>query len=271
VTTTNQQHRPVGELLRRWRENRRLSQLELAVQADVSSRHLSFLETGRSAPGRDMILHLAERLEVPMRERNRLLLAAGFAPVYSESSLDAPQMSALRQAMQQIIDGHEPYPAAVVDGDWNLVVANRGLELFTSMAAPELLVPPVNALRLTLHPRGMAPRIVNLAEWREHLLRRLRRRIEVNANDRLVGLYQELSAYPSEDRGPADAHGIGDYVIPLRVRDAGRELAFFCTTTVFGTPQDITVAELAIEQFFPADADTGAALRRGRQGAGAVG
>jgi transcriptional regulator with XRE-family HTH domain len=242
----------VGELLRQWRETRKLSQLELASLAEVSARHVSFLETGRSAPSRDMVLHLADRLEVPMRERNRMLLAAGFAPHYPETPLDAPQLSPLLAAAHKIIRGHEPDPALVVDGGWNIVAANRGLDLFTRGAAPEVLGPPINALRLALHPKGMAPRIANLPEWRAYLLHRLRRRVELTADERLAELHAELVAYPSEApefTGPIDE--LGEYVIPLRLIEPHGEVRLFCTTTVFGTAQDITVAELAIEQFFP--------------------
>src|SRR5215213_10129179 len=192
------QQRPVGELLRQWRERRRRSQLDLALDAEVSTRHLSFVETGRSAPSREMVLRLAEQLELPLRERNRLLLAAGYAPVYSESSLDADQMTAVRAALRQVLAGHEPYPALVVDRSWNLVEANRSIALFTAGLPPELLAPPTNVLRASLHPDGMARRIVNLGEWRAHLLGRLRRQVAVTGDAALAELYAELRAYPCE-------------------------------------------------------------------------
>lgn len=255
-------HRPIGEQLRGWREHRRLSQLELSIQADISTRHLSFVETGRSSPSRDMVLHLAEQLELPLRERNRLLLAAGFAPVYSETSLDSPDMSAVRGAIRQVLAGHEPYPAVVVDRRWNLVDSNSTLAMLMAGAAPELLTPPVNVLRVSLHPDGVAPKIVNLGEWRAHLLGRLRRQVAMTADQELSDLYDELLALPCDQEEPVvELPGPGELVVPLRIRHEDRELAFFSTIATFGTPLDITVAELAIESFYPADAETGSFLR----------
>ncbi|WP_248964674.1 helix-turn-helix domain-containing protein [Sphaerisporangium perillae] len=262
MTITALSHRPVGELLRQWREHRRLSQLDLAIQADISTRHLSFLETGRSKPSRDMVLHLAEELDLALRERNRLLLAAGFAPVYSESTLDAPRMEAVRGALRQILTGHEPYPAVVVDGRWNLVEANASLSLFTDLASPSVLAAPVNVLRASLHPDGLAPHIVNLGEWRGHLLGRLRRQIAITADAELEALHEELRSYPCDQPEPeVELPGPGDIVVPLRLRHESGELAFFSTIATFGTPLDITVAELAIESFFPADQKTAEILR----------
>jgi transcriptional regulator with XRE-family HTH domain len=253
--------RPVGELLRQWRERRRLSQLELSIQAEISTRHLSFVETGRSAPSRDMVLHLAEHLDLPLRERNHLLLAAGYAPVYGENPLDSPQLAAVRTAVRQLLTSHEPYPAAVVDRAWNLVDANASLTLFTAGAAPELLAPPANVLRVSLHPGGLAPRIVNLGEWRAHLLGRLHRQVSMTADPALSELYDELRGYPCDLPVPeVELPGPGDVVVPLRIRHEGRELAFFSTVATFGTPLDVTVAELVIESFFPANAETVAAL-----------
>lgn len=252
----------VGELLRLWRERRRLSQLELASYAQVSARHLSFLETGRARPSRDMVLRLTDQLDVPLRERNDLLLAAGYAPAYSETSLTAPQMYAVRTAVRDVLAGHEPYPAVVVDRDWNLVEANPSLSLFTDLAAPEVLEPPINTLRLALHPRGMAPWIRNLGEWRAHLLGRVRRRVA--ADGHLADLYAELSSYPCAEEEPEVAvPGSGDIFVPLRLQVGDQQLAFFCMVATFGTPRDVTVAELTIESFFPADAATSDALRRG--------
>jgi transcriptional regulator with XRE-family HTH domain len=251
--------RPVGEMLREWREQRRLSQLELSSRAEISTRHLSFVETGRSAPSRAMLLHLTEQLDVPLRERNRLLLAAGFAPVYGETSMDAPRMAAIRAAVGQVLAGHEPYPAVVVDQGWRMVDSNASVRLLIDSVAPELLEPPVNVLRVSLHPNGMAPRIVNLAEWRAHLLTQLRRQVAVTADPELTELYAELDGYPGGDEpGPSDASGV---IVPLRLRHGSGELAFFSTVATFGTPLDVTVAELAIESFFPADAHTAAVLR----------
>jgi transcriptional regulator with XRE-family HTH domain len=262
MTTTQPQSRPVGELLRQWRERRRLSQLDLALQAEISTRHLSFLETGRSRPSRDMLLRLAEQLEVPLRERNHLLLAGGYAPAFGQTALDAPQMAAVRAALRQVLAGHEPYPAVVVDRAWNLVDANAAVAVLVGQADPALLAPPVNVLRVSLHPDGMAPLIVNLGEWRAHLFGRLRREIALTADPGLVKLYQELRAYPCDQPEPdVEVPGPGDVVVPLRLRRGDRELSFLSIMARFGTPLDVTVAELAIESFFPADPATGAALR----------
>jgi transcriptional regulator with XRE-family HTH domain len=257
--------RPVGEMLRRWREHRRLSQLELAGQADISTRHLSFVETSRSMPSREMVLRLAEQLDLPLRDRNALLLAAGYAPVYSEVALDSPQMSAVRTAVRQILTAHEPYPAVVIDRGWNLVDANAGVAMFVAGSAPELMAPPANVLRISLHPDGMAPRIVNLGEWRAHLLGRLRREVAQTADPRLSELLAELRGYPCDGHEPETEHaGASDIAVPLRIRHDGSELSFISTVATFGTPLDVTLAELSIESFFPADAQTAAALRDGR-------
>jgi transcriptional regulator with XRE-family HTH domain len=249
---------PLGTLLKDWRRRRRLSQLDLALEAGVSARHLSFLETGRSKPSREMVLHLSEQLEVPLRDRNQLLLAAGFAPAYAERAIDEPQMTPVRAALDRVLKGHEPYPAVVVDRRWNLAAANAGIALFTAEVAPHLLEPPVNVLRVTLHPEGMAPRIDNLPEWRAHLLDSLRRQIAVTNDDRLAELYAELQGYPGGEVAlPAHEPGIA---VPLRVTVQGTALSFFSTIATFGTAVDITLAELAIEAFFPADDATGAYL-----------
>jgi transcriptional regulator with XRE-family HTH domain len=246
-----------GDLIREWRQRRRLSQLDLAIAANVSSRHLSFVETGRSRPTSEMILHLAEHLDVPLRDRNALLLAGGFAPAYPERGLAEPELQAVRNALKRVLGGHEPYPAAVVNRWWELVDANAGIALFTGGASPELLDPPVNVLRLSLHPDGMAPRIANLPEWRAHLLARLRRQAEATGDPRLVTLYTELEAYPG---GLAQPPEPTDVVVPLRYRTPRAELSFLSITAVIGTPMDVTVEELAIESFYPADDQTAAAL-----------
>jgi transcriptional regulator with XRE-family HTH domain len=252
----------VGQLLRQWREERRLSQLELSSRCGVSTRHLSFVETGRSQPSRDMVLRLADQLDVPLRDRNQLLLTAGYAPVYAQTPLDSPHMSQVRAAIAQVLCGHEPYPAVVVDRYWNLVDANNAAALFMAGIASHLLEPPSNVLRASLHPEGLARRIVNLGEWRAHLLARLHRQIGFAAGEQLAELYEELSGYPCDQPQPhVELPGPGDIVVPLRVRHEGRELAFFSVLTTFGTPLDITVAELAIESFFPANAETAVALR----------
>jgi len=256
-----------GEYLRTWRQRRRMSQLEFALEAEISQRHLSFLESGRSVPSRDMLLHLAERLEVPLRDRNAMLLAAGYAPVYAERSLEDPAMAAARQAIELVLKGHEPYPALAVDRHWNLVAANAALApMLAGVADRALLEPPVNVLRLSLHPEGMAPRIANLVEWRAHLLDRLRRQIAVTSDPVLADLLRELSTYPVNntlaaiDAAPPTDHG--GVLVPLElVTDAGL-LSFISTTTVFGTPRDITLSELALEAFFPANAETAEIVRR---------
>jgi transcriptional regulator with XRE-family HTH domain len=246
-----------GDLLRQWRQRRRLSQLDLASAADVSSRHLSFVETGRSRPTSDMILRLAEHLDVPLRDRNALLLAGGYAPAYPERGLAEPELQAVQAALSKILKGHEPYPAVVVNRWWELVDANAGIALFTRGVAPELLHPPVNALRLSLHPHGMAPHIANLPEWRAHLLTRLRRQAETAGDTRLAELHDELAGYPGDSAHfRAQPPAATDVAVPLRYR----ELNFWSITTVVGTPLDVTVSELAIEGFYPADAATAAAL-----------
>jgi transcriptional regulator with XRE-family HTH domain len=246
-----------GDLIREWRQRRRLSQLDLAIAANVSSRHLSFVETGRSRPTSEMILHLAEHLDVPLRDRNALLLAGGFAPAYPERGLAEPELQAVRNALKRVLDGHEPYPAAVVNRWWELVDANAGIALFTGGVSPKLLEPPVNVLRLSLHPDGMAPRIANLPEWRAHLLARLHRQAETTGDQRLAALHEELAAYPG---GRAGTPGPADVVVPLRYRTPQTELSFLSITAVIGTPMDVTVEELAIESFYPADAQTAKAL-----------
>ena len=254
--------RPVGDLLREWRQRRRLSQLDLACEAEISTRHLSFLETGRSRPSREMVLHLAEQLDIPLRDRNILLHAAGYASVFPERPLDDPALRVARQAIDQVLTGHEPYPAVAVDRHWTLIASNGATRRLLTGIDASLLRPPVNVLRLSLHPQGLAPRTANLAEWRAHLLARLRRQIEVSSDPELSKLLRELSEYPA----PEDAHDAdrdtAAVAVPFRlVTDAG-VLAFFSTITVFGTPVDITLSELALEAFYPADAETAEALRR---------
>lgn len=262
MTTTRRATPPsFGAQLREWRLRRRLSQLDLAGDAAVSTRHLSFVETGRSMPSREMVLRLADRLEVPLRERNRLLTAAGYAPMYAERPLDDPALRAARAAVELVLKGHEPYPALAVDRHWTLVSYNRAVLPLLAGAAPALLQPPLNVLRLSLHPDGLAPRIVNLAQWRAHLLARLRQQVAASADPTLAALAEELRAYPAPD--DAELHDIGDagVVVPLVLRTAAGVLSFISTTTVFGTPVDVTLSELALETFFPADEATGAALR----------
>lgn len=258
--------RPFGAQLREWRQRRRLTQLDLALEAEISARHLSFVETGRSQPSREMVLHLAEHLQVPLRERNVLLVSAGYAPVYSERRLEDPALAAVRRAMDLVLAGHEPYPALAIDRHWTLIAANRAVAPLLAGVDAAQLEAPVNVLRLSLHPKGLAPRIANLREWRWHLLDRLRGQIDLTADPVLSELLNELRAYPVADgshgsRSPPrdDYAGV---VVPLRLVTEHGTLALFSTTTVFGTPVDVTLSELALESFFPADGPTGEILRR---------
>jgi transcriptional regulator with XRE-family HTH domain len=256
---------PIGAMLRSWRQRRSLSQLELSLNADISSRHLSFVETGRARPSREMVLHLAEELQVPLRERNALLLAAGYAPLYAERSFDAPEMDTVRRAVDRFLRAHEPYPALVIDRCHDLLASNDALELLLAGVAPELLRPPANALRIALHPRGMAPRTLNLGEWSAHLLQRLRREAQITGDPRLESLHDELAAYPGvELKLPHGEVQSSDILLPLKLRDIDgvTELAFFSTLSTFGTAVDITLAELAIEAFYPANASTATRLMR---------
>jgi len=255
--------RGVGVLLRGWRQRRRLSQLDLAVEADVSARHLSFVETGRSRPSRELLLHLAEHLDVPLRERNAWLLAAGFAPLYQETALDTDRMEPVREALDKILTGHEPFPAVIVDRRWDLVSANRpALAVMGEAASPELLTPPVNALRISLHPDGLAPHIVNLAEYSAHLLTRLHRQVILSGDGELAALYDELQQYPGVVASSTAVDTASLLFVPFVLEAGdGPELSFFSTLATFGTALDITVAELAIESFFPADKATETALR----------
>jgi transcriptional regulator with XRE-family HTH domain len=248
---------PVGELLRTWRQRRRLSQLDLSARAEVSTRHLSFLETGRSQPSRQMLLHLAEQLEVPLRERNTLFAAAGYAPPYTETPLDQPAMGAVRRAIERLLASHEPYPALVVDRWWTIQAANESLALLTEGVAPALLEPPANALRASLHPDGLAPRIRNLSQWRAHLLTRLRGQVERTRDPHLADLLDELDGYGTTATSSPTAR---DVVVPLRLASPGGDLNFLSVISTFGTPADLTVADLSIEAFLPADEATRARL-----------
>lgn len=262
--------RPIGDYLREWRQRRRMSQLDLACEADISTRHLSFLETGRSTPSREMVLHLAERLEVPLRERNALLVAAGYAPVFPERRLEDPVLAPARRAMELVLKGHEPYPALAIDRHWHLIAANEAVPPLLAGVAPSLLQGPVNVLRLSLHPDGLAARIANYNQWRAHLFERLRHQIDVSADPVLVGLLDELAAYPAPPgawSAPSDDEEFAGVAVPFKLRTEAGILSFISTTTVFGTPVDVTLAELALESFFPADAATAEALGRLRAAA----
>jgi transcriptional regulator with XRE-family HTH domain len=249
----------IGEHLREWRQRRHLSQLDLAVDAEISARHLSFVETGRAAPSRDMVLKLAERLDVPLRERNVLLVAAGFAPAFPQRALDDPALKAAREAINLVLKAHEPNPALAYDRHWNLVSANRMVAPLLEGIPQRLLGQPFNILRLAFHPEALAARTVNLAEWCGHLLERLHRQCEATADPELIKLYQDLKAFPIPARsGPLPPDHIA---IPFKLRHDGEVLSFFSTTMVFGTPVDITLSELALETFFPADDVTAERMR----------
>lgn len=267
--------RPFGQMLREWRLRRRWSQLDLAGEAEISTRHLSFVETGRAQPSRQMVLHLAERLAVPLRERNALLAAAGYAPLYRERPLADPALAAARDAVDKVLEGMHPYPALAVDRHWQLVAHNRVVPMFFAGIAPELLQPPVNVLRVSLHPAGLAPRIANLAQWRGHVLHRLRRQIENSDDAGLRTLLEELQSYPApqagEDTGGERVPDAAGVVVPLQLSTDAGVLSLLSFTTLFGTPVDITLSELAIESFLPADADTARALRRLGDGQGSAG
>ncbi|MFE4533596.1 helix-turn-helix domain-containing protein [Streptomyces scopuliridis] len=266
----------VGPLLRDWRKRRRVSQLELAIRADSSARHISFIETGRARPSEEMVLRLAERLDVPVRERNTLLLAAGYAPLFTETALDDPAMDAVREGLEQLLRGYEPYPAVVVDAAYTVVAANRGIAMLMEGLPAKLLAPPLNAMRLTLHPEGLAPRIRNLREWRGHLLDQMERQLALDRSPALRAVYEEVAAYPLPESG-AEEKGAGEdragdgtetlrsvarpsFALPMVIEHDGRVLSFLSSISTFNTPMDVTVAELAIETFLPADPATVAYL-----------
>jgi transcriptional regulator with XRE-family HTH domain len=255
----------VGDMLRQWRHRRGLSQLDLAVDAGISQRHLSFLETGRSAPSRDMALHLAEHLAVPLRDRNAMLTAAGFAPVYRERPLDDPALSAARSAVELILKGHEPYPAIAIDRHWTLLHANQAASRFLGNVDAKLLSSPANVLRISLHPDGLASRIVNYSEWRAHVLARLARDAEACGDAGILALADELKSYPAPANAriqrPPEQDRYGGIAIPLEFDAGGQVLSFISATTMFGSPIDISLDELAIESFFPADEETATAMR----------
>jgi transcriptional regulator with XRE-family HTH domain len=264
----------IGDHLRQWRRRRRLSQLALALDANVSQRHLSFVESGRARPSREMVLQLARHLDVPLRERNAMLLAAGYAPIHPQRPLH--ELGAAREAIDRILAAHEPYPALALDRHFDMVAANRAIALLVDgVADPALLEPPANVLRLSLHPDGLAPRIRNLAAWRGHLLRRLENDLARSGDTRLIALRGELLALPvPEPAGPAGAEAaLADLAVPLELVVGDVLLRFISTTTVFGTPTDVTLSEIALESFFPANAATAEALHdlQRRGGATAAG
>lgn len=267
--TPHHRARPVpasfGQHLRSWRQRRHLSQQGLAQEADISARHLSFVETGRAEPSREMVLRLAARLEVPLRERNTLLMAAGYAPMYRERALDDPDLAAARAAVDLVLRGHEPFPAVALDRHYNVVAANRAVGLFLQdVADPALLQPPLNVLRISLHPDGVASRIDNLLQWRAHLFERLRQQIAATGDAQLEALLEELRSYPVPPGASSDTLG-GEHlgvVMPFRIRTPAGVLGFISTVTIFGTAHDVTLQELMIESFFAADAHTAEVLRQ---------
>jgi transcriptional regulator with XRE-family HTH domain len=258
MQTTQQ---PVGTLLREWRQRRRSTQMDLALNADISPRHLSFVETGRASPSREMVLHLSEKLDIPLRERNALLVAAGYAPMYKARPLDDTGLAAARQAIDTILAAQKPFPPFALDRHWNVVASNHALPQIYEAVAPELLAVPIKAMRLSLHPTGLAPRIENLAEWRAHLLARLRRQVGLTGDAVLGELLQEVSSYPGENVLKSE-YLEQSVLVPLKIRTSLGVLRFMSTTTVFGTPVDVTLSELAMELFFPADEATSEAVRR---------
>jgi transcriptional regulator with XRE-family HTH domain len=252
----------VGSLLREWRERRRLTQLEVALDAGVSARHLSFVETGRSKPGRDVLLGISERLAIPYRERNEILLAAGYAPAFPERRLDDPGLTPARAALERILTAHEPYPAIVFDRAWNLVTANAAASALVALTEvdPSLLEPPVNVMRLGFHPRGLAPHVINLGHWRAHFVGRLEQQVALTADPGLTELLDELLGYPVPEDDPEPTEVLG----PARIRaPGGGEWSFFGMFASFDTPFEVTTSELALELLFPADETTRLAIERG--------
>lgn len=254
----------VGPMLREWRSRRRISQLDLALQADSSARHISFIETGRAQPSREMVLRLAEHLDVPVRDRNALLVAAGFAPQFPERALDDPALRELRSTLDLLLAAYEPYPAVVLDGVYDIVAANAGSRRLLTGVAEDLLTRPANAMRVTLHPRGMAPSIRNYAEWRGHLLHQMQRQLAASRSAPLGALYDEVSAYPPPPNCGAEVAAnamAAPYALPLLLELDGRRLSFVSVISTFNTPMDVTVSELALETFLPGDPETADYLR----------
>jgi transcriptional regulator with XRE-family HTH domain len=261
--TTAGRPRPVGDMLRDWRQRRRMSQLDLACDAAISTKHLSFLETGRSRPSREMVLHLAERLEVPLRDRNLMLGAAGYAPAYQQRGLDDPALKVAREGIEALLAAHDPNPGLAIDRHWTLVSANKGAMNLMSGVEPMLLRPPVNVLRLGLHPAGLAPRIANLPEWRAHIIHRLRHQIDVSGDTALIDMLEEILDYPV-GRGPTWPDTVFEpdsVAVPFRLVTIDGTLSFYSTTMVFGTSVDVTLSEIAIEMFLPIDAETARIMR----------
>jgi transcriptional regulator with XRE-family HTH domain len=257
-----QLQQPIGDQLRSWRERRRLSQLELSLRAEVSTRHLSFVETGRAQPGRELIVRLTEELQVPLREQNALLISAGFAPIFQTRPFDDPSFDAVRGIIKIALETHKPFPAYVINRYWNIIVSNAAVpELFEGVD-PELLRPPVNAIRLLLHPRGVAPRVTNLSAWRTHLLTQLRRQVELTADQRLEQLLREATSFSNPRADETESTWLESPVIPLEITTRIGHLSFLSSTTIFGTPAAPTVEEMALEMLYPANAFTEKAVRQ---------
>jgi transcriptional regulator with XRE-family HTH domain len=261
MTSMTNEQLSFGDLLRRWRERRRLTQIDLALAADSSTRHLSYLETGRSQPSREMVMRLAEHLEIPLRDRNALLLAAGFAPAFRERSL--AELAPARQAIERILHAHKPYPAFAIDRHWNVVLSNGALPQLYEGCSPELLKPPVNAVRIILHPQGLGPRVVNFVEWRAHTIAVLQQQLETRADPVIQSLLTEVMSYPAPAAGIAAVTGDGPqrYATPLQIATRFGTVSFLNTNTIFGTPTDVTLSELALEMLFPADDATVAIVK----------
>lgn len=257
-----QSQQPIGDELRSWRERRRLSQLELSLRAEVSTRHLSFVETGRAQPGRELIVRLTEELQVPLRERNALLISAGFAPISQTRSFDDPSFDAVRGIIKVTLETHKPFPAYVINRYWNIVASNAAVpELFEGVD-PKLLRPPVNTIRLLLHPRGVAPRVTNLSAWRTHLLTQLRRQVDLTADHRLEQLLSEVSSFPNPRPDESASTSFDSPVIPLEIATRIGHLSFLSSTTIFGTPAAPTVEEISLEMLYPANTFTEKAVRQ---------
>lgn len=251
-----------GDQLRQWRQRRRLSQMDLALDTEISSRHLSFLETGRAQPSREMVLRLAEQLQTPLRERNSMLQAAGYAPVYPDRSLDDPELATIRQTIDLILQGHQPHPALAFDAGWNIVSANSAVAHILDGLDPSAETFRGNIARIALHPAGLSTRILNLAEFRRHLLHRLQSEFAATGEQRLRDLLAELRAYPDPPSSDARPEDFGAIAVPLRLMCGGEVLSLITATTVFGSAADVTVSELTLETFFPADTATAEYLSR---------
>lgn len=261
---------PFGEMLRQWRQRRRFSQLDLALDTEMSQRHLSFIESGRSRPSREMVIRLAEQLELPPRERNIMLLAAGFAPVYPERRFDAPDFATARETIGLILDRHMPHPALAIDRHWTLLMANRAASALMTGCAEHLVTPPVNVLRLSLSLDGLASRILNFPEWRAHILARLSREVELSGDAITAALLAELEAMPQPPRiGVKRLPQIEEtgLVVPLQLESPAGPLSFISMTSVFGTAVDVTLSEVTIETFLPADAHTAQVMAAAATGA----